>query len=138
MQHFLLTLLLALLITTTTVSANEVWLFGVQEQSFYNQHKVEKVFKVKHYLIDGGRDFEKDISMGLANDKDKAIKQVKQLFLKHKNRWETLAKSSWQGAVNAQALNITKVPAITFDKGVTLIYGVLDVAKAYKIWSKHK
>jgi integrating conjugative element protein (TIGR03757 family) len=88
------------------------------------------------YLIDGGRDFEQKISIGLSSNKNKAEKQIKQRFEKNKNNWVAEAKTSWQGAINAQALNIEKVPAITFDKGKTIIYGVLNLAKALTIYKR--
>ena len=127
--------ILLLLFLVNVANASEIWLFGNKEQKFYNQHKFSNTYQVKHYLIDGGRDFEDVISKGLSKDPEVAIRQVKKRFAKNKNDWDIQAKQSWQGAVNAQSLGITKIPAITFDSGQSVIYGVLDLSKAYRIWS---
>ena len=127
--------ILLLTILTLAASADEIWLFGVKGQTFYNQHKFKNSYEIKHYLIDGGRAFEAEISQGLSSDLKIATRQVAQRFKKNKILWEKQAKKSWQGAVNAQSIGIKKIPAITFDKGKSVIYGVLDLSKAHKIWS---
>lgn len=127
--------ILLLLFLVSTVNASEIWLFGNKDQKFYNQHKFSNTYQIKHYLIDGGRDFEAVISKGLSKDPEVATRQVKKRFAKNKNDWDIQAKQSWQGAVNAQSLGISKIPAVTFDDGKSVIYGVLDLSKAYRIWS---
>jgi uncharacterized protein YjiK len=64
------------------------------------------------------------------------ISCLKQRFARHKDQWVANAKRAWQGAINAQSLNIEKVPAITFDKGKTLIYGVTNLLEALKIYKR--
>jgi integrating conjugative element protein (TIGR03757 family) len=76
------------------------------------------------------------ISKGLSANKKKAMQQIKQRFARHKDQWVANAKRAWQGAINAQSLNIEKVPAITFDKGKTLIYGVTNLLEALKIYKR--
>jgi integrating conjugative element protein (TIGR03757 family) len=127
---------LFLLITEAVYANNEVWVFSVKNQIFTQAYKISNNWSIKHYLIDGGRDFEQKISTGLSGNKIKAEKQIKQRFKKNKKNWVADAKTSWQGAINAQALNIEKVPAITFDKGRTVIYGVVNLAKALKIYKR--
>ena len=119
-----------------TNNTNEVWIFSTKEHLFTQAHKLSNNWTIKHYLIDGGRDFEIKISQGLSNNRRTAQKQIRQRFNKHKTSWVAQAKSAWQGAINAQSLNIEKVPAITFDKGKTLIYGVTDLSEALKIHRK--
>jgi integrating conjugative element protein (TIGR03757 family) len=131
--------IILLLMMTSFANANQILIFGTKEHKFYNKHKFKKTHQIKHYLIDSGRDFEKQISKGLSKDPKIAMQQVQKLFNKNKKVWEDGAKKSFQGAVNAQSLNIQKVPAITFDNGKTVIYGVLNLSDAYqkyKNWSK--
>jgi integrating conjugative element protein (TIGR03757 family) len=129
---------LFLLITETVYANNnnEVWVFSTKNQIFTQAYKISNNWSIKYYLIDSGRDFEKKISTGLSGNKIEAEKQIKQRFKKYKNSWVAEAKTSWQGAINAQALNIEKVPAITFDQGKTVIYGVVNLAKALKIYKR--
>ncbi len=137
MKKIITTLLLLFGITQTTqANVNEVWIFGTKEQVFTQTHKIENSWKIKHYLIDGGVGFETKISQGLSANKNKAMQQVKQRFAKHKAQWVADAKRAWQGAINAQSLNIEKVPAITFDKGKTVVYGVTDLLAALKIYKR--
>ncbi|CAC9453783.1 hypothetical protein BSPLISOX_1726 [uncultured Gammaproteobacteria bacterium] len=118
------------------VMAKEVWVFGTKEQVFTQAYKIENSWTIKHYLIDSGRGFETKISKGLSANKKKAMQQIKQRFARHKDQWVANAKRAWQGAINAQSLNIEKVPAITFDKGKTLIYGVTNLLEALKIYKR--
>ncbi len=122
--------------TNHTNNTNEVWIFSTKEHLFTQAYKLSSHWSIKHYHIDGGRDFESKISQGLSNNRSTAQKQIRQRFSKYKTSWVTQAKSAWQGAINAQSLNIEKVPAITFDKGKTLIYGVTDLSKALNIHRK--
>jgi integrating conjugative element protein (TIGR03757 family) len=131
--------ILLLLIITNFANANQIFLFGTKNQKFYNMHTFKKTHQIKHYLVDSGRGFEAKISQGLSKDPKIAMKQVQKLFNKNKKVWEYGAKKSFQGVVNAQSLNIQKVPAITFDGGKSVIYGVLNLSEAYRIyqnWSK--
>jgi integrating conjugative element protein (TIGR03757 family) len=121
-----------------TNNTNEVWIFSTKDHVFTQAYKLSNNWTIKHYLIDGGQDFESKISQGLSNNRSTAQKQIRQRFNKHKKSWVAQAKSAWQGAINAQSLNIEKVPAITFDKGKTLIYGVTDLLKALNIHRKEK
>jgi integrating conjugative element protein (TIGR03757 family) len=123
---------------SNTNNTNEVWIFSTKEQSFTQAYKLSNNWTIKHYLIDGGREFESKISQGLSKHKFTAQRQIRQRFNKHKKSWVAQAKSAWQGAINAQSLHIEKVPAITFDKGKTLIYGVTDLLKALNIHRKEK
>ena len=121
-----------------TSNTNEVWIFSIKEHLFTQAYKLSNNWTIKHYHIDGGRDFESKISQGLSNNRSTAQKQIRQRFNKYKTSWVAQAKRAWQGAINAQSLNIEKVPAITFDKGKTLIYGVTDLSKALNIHRKEK
>lgn len=126
-------LFLLMLFSAPVVASNEVWLFGTKEQKFSNKQRLANSWEIKHYLIDGGVDFESHLSQGLSSDPAVAMKQIKSRFKKNKHLWEQQAKRSWQSAVNAQSLNIDKFPAITFDRGKTVIYGVTSLIKALKI-----
>jgi integrating conjugative element protein (TIGR03757 family) len=123
-------------IQVQVVMAQEVWVFGTKAQVFTQAYKIKNAWTIKHYLIDSGRGFEAKISKGLSANKQKAMQQIKQRFAKHKTQWVSDAKRAWQGAINAQSLNIEKVPAITFDKGKTLIYGVTNLSEALKIYKR--
>lgn len=114
--------------------ANEVWIFSTKDQVFTQQHRIANNWKIKHYLIDGGIDFESRLSKGLSNNEAIATEQMKERFKKNKNLWKKQAQSSWQGAINAQSINIKKVPAITFDRGETVIYGIKNLAQALRIY----
>lgn len=122
-----------MLFSVPVAASNEVWLFGTQEQKFSHKQRLANSWEIKHYLIDGGVDFENHLSHGLSSNPTVAMKQMKARFKKNKTLWEKQAKQFWQGAVNAQSLNIEKFPAITFDKGKTVIYGVTNLIKALKI-----
>lgn len=121
-----------------TNNTNEVWIFSTKDHLFIKAYKLSNNWTIKHYLIDGARDFESKISQGLSNNRRTAQKQIRQRFNKYKQSWVAQAKSAWQGAINAQSLNIEKVPVITFDKGKTLIYGVTDLSKALNIHRQEK
>lgn len=116
----------------------EIWLFGTKTQIFINKHKLKNTFNIKHYLIDRGREFEARLSIGLSANKDIAMRQMKQRFENNKVKWSLEAKRVWQGSVNAQSIGIEKVPAITFDRGKTVLYGVTDLSQAYQIYLRNK
>ncbi len=135
MKKVIITLFLLFGTTQATqANANEAWIFGTKKQVFTQAHKIENSWDIKYYLIDGGIGFEAKISQGLSANENKAMQQVKQRFAKYKSQWVSSAKRAWQGAINAQSLNIEKVPAITFDKGKTVIYGVTDLSAALRIY----
>ena len=117
-------------------SNNEILLFGIKEQIFTNKYRLKNSYKIRYFLIDGGRDYERKISKGLSANPTIALQQAKKLFASDKEKWAREAKKAWQGAINAQSIGINKIPAITFDNGNTVIYGVLDLIKAYKIWTR--
>lgn len=136
----IITFTLMLLTMSVEVEANDktILLFGTQNQIFTNINRLENAdYVVKHYHIDGGRLFEKEISANLSNNPKIALRQAKANFKEYKSLWAAKGKRSWQGVINAQSLNITKVPAITFDNGKTVIYGVLGLSNAYRIWDNY-
>lgn len=130
-------LLLLFVCGSANAKTQQVWLFGIKSQIFINQSYLSSSWQIKHYLIDGGRDFESVISKGLSSNPTIAMQQVK-ARLANKTLIKKKVTKAWQGAINAQSINIAKVPAITFDKGKSVIYGVTDVLKAYKIYQRSK
>ncbi len=131
-------LLFLLLSVGVDVVAKEVWLFGTKDQIFTQKHRLTNNWTIKHFLIDGGVDLENTLSQNLSSDKRMATDQMNAFFLANKNQLAQQVKSAWQGAINAQSLNIEKVPAITFDGGKSVIYGVVNTAQALQIYNKHK
>lgn len=123
------------LVNTAYANNQQIWLFSTKNQTFTNQAYLSNVWHIKHYLIDGGRGFEDVISKGLSNNPKIAMQQAK-VRLANKTLIKKQVMKAWQGAINAQSLNIAKVPAITFDKGKSVIYGVTDLLDAYQIWQR--
>lgn len=113
----------------------EVWVFSTtaNQNKFYN-HDYLSALKIKHFTVDGGQLFEEQLSEGLSANPDIAKQQIQQKLAQNQQLITSQLKQAWQGVVNAQALDITKIPAITFDQGKSIIYGEFDLLKAYRVW----
>lgn len=114
---------------------NQVWLFSTasSHSKFYNQSYLSN-WDIKHYIVDSIRQLEQQLSQGLSSDLETAKIQIRKIINADKAQLSAQAKQAYQGVVNAQTLGIKKIPAITFDKGKTVIYGEFDLLAAYRAY----
>lgn len=114
---------------------NQVWLFSTasSHSKFYNQSYLSN-WDIKHYIVDSIRQLEQQLSQGLSSDLETAKIQIRKIINADKTQLSAQAKQAYQGVVNAQTLGIKKIPAITFDKGKTVIYGEFDLLAAYRAY----
>ena len=132
-------LLILFALSTQTNAQQEVWTFSTSDNQikFTNQAYLSS-WQVKYYTVDGASKFEALLSKGLSSDINSAKKQIKAKMTKNKQQLTQQAKTAWQGIINASSLGIERIPAVTFDNGATVIYGVFDLLEAYRIWLKEK
>ncbi len=118
---------------------DEVWIFSTSfNQTKFHNHSYLSKWTIKHFILDGAEQFEAELTKNLSSDPNIARQQLEKLITSNKQQLRDRAKLAWQGVINAQSLGIEKTPAISFDKGKTVIYGVFNLLEAYRIFDKQK
>ncbi|HAD31348.1 MULTISPECIES: TIGR03757 family integrating conjugative element protein [unclassified Methylophaga] len=130
--------LFALTLFTTTANANQliVEAFYDKDTRLVNVQLAERVASVKSYDLSAPDQFEKQLSEGLSSDPTIAQKQAKERIEQHGNEIQHQLMAAYEGALIAMKYEINKIPAIVFNGGEHVIYGVNDVNKAISIYKE--
>ncbi len=86
-----------------------------------------------YYNLDAHTDLEKELSIGLpANDEAKALAMVKERLKRAKaqGRFDTL----FHAAVLSKRYGLRKYPALVFNEGESVIYGVVNISRGVSLW----
>lgn len=108
----------------------------------YNNRAIQNIdaahdrkITIKVYNLDSQFNLQDELGKDLPNDKNKAIEIAKQrMQAVNPDRWETM----WRGALLAKKYKISSAPAIIFNNGQQVIYGITDIEKALKIYKEYK
>lgn len=128
-------LIALLMISSPVYAAPQIEVFLGQEQQLKNVKSV-KGYSVKVFDLTLASKIEDRISINLSDDPAIAQRQAMKLLQKNgKNIMHEFA-IAHKGTIKANGYKITKLPAITFEQGKYVVYGVNDVMKALKIYRK--
>ena len=130
--------LIAVTLFTTTANANQliVEAFYDKDTRLLNVQMAERIANVKAYDLSAPDQFEKQLSEGLSSDPTLAQKQAKERIEQHGNEIQHQLMAAYEGALIAMKYEIKKIPAIVFNGGEYVIYGVTDVNKAINMYKK--
>ncbi|HAD31344.1 MAG TPA: TIGR03757 family integrating conjugative element protein [Methylophaga sp.] len=130
--------LIAVTLFTTTANANQliVEAFYDKDTRLLNVQMAERIANVKAYDLSAPDQFEKQLSEGLSSDPTLAQKQAKERIEQHGNEIQHQLMAAYEGALIAMKYEIKKIPAIVFNGGEYVIYGVTDVNKAISMYKK--
>ena len=93
--------------------------------------------RVRYYNLDAPREMQAEISRGLPTDPERA--KVVALKRIQDGGTELALKlvDTWHGVIAARGYDLAKYPAIVFDGGAAVVYGVTDLKRAvvsYRRW----
>lgn len=89
---------------------------------------------VKVYVVDGLAALDRELSEGLPRDPKAAQKEALKRINALGDGFRARAESAAEGLVLAQEYGIKRVPAIVFDDGISVVYGVTDIGDAIEIY----
>lgn len=128
--------LFALTLFASTVSANPLLVeaFYDKDTRLVNVQMAERVATVKTYDLSAPERFEDMLSEGLSDDPAVAQQQAKDRIEKRGNAIQRQLMEAYEGGLKAMQYEIDKIPAIVFNGGQHVIFGVHDVNKAISIY----
>lgn len=108
----------------------------------YNNRAIQNIDTAKNlqisieiFNLDDQFNLQDELSKDLPKDKDAAIEIAKQRTQAvNPDRWENM----WRGALLAKKYKISKAPAIIFNSGQQVIYGITDIKKALEIYKEYE
>ena len=86
------------------------------------------------YELDGLAALDRELSEGLSGDPAKAQRQALERINALGGGVRSRAEQAIGGLVLAQEYGITKLPAVVFDEGISVVYGTTDVGQAIEIY----
>ncbi len=90
---------------------------------------------VKVHNFDTQSNMQDELSKDLPNDEEKATAIAKERIKNIKpERWNHI----WNAALMAKKYDLKKAPAIIFNNGEAVIYGITDLQIAMKHWQSYK
>jgi integrating conjugative element protein (TIGR03757 family) len=101
-----------------------------------NTQQAERVAFVSVYDLSAPERLERQLSKGLPSDPDAAKQIANDRFKEGGNKLKFAFRDAYEGQMKAMSYNIEKVPAVVFNGGQAIIYGVADVNKAIAIYRK--
>lgn len=131
------TIVVAIGFLSSTAQANTLFVeaFYDKDTRIVNVEMAERVANVKTYDLSAPEKFEDALSEGLSSDPAIAQKQAKQRIEQRGNQIQKQLQTAYEGALKAMQYNIDKLPAIVFNKGQHVVYGVNDVNKAVSLYN---
>lgn len=88
------------------------------------------------YNIDGLAALERELSQGLPADADAAKQVALQRISELGNALQERAEQATEGLGLAYRYGITKIPAVVFDGGRSVVYGISDLDDAVRLYSQ--
>lgn len=101
-----------------------------------NIQMAERVATVITYDLSAPERFEEALSEGLSSDPAVAEKQARQRISQRGNEIQQQLMAAYEGSLKAMQYKIDKLPAVVFNSGEHVIYGVNDVNKAITIFNE--
>ena len=132
------TALIAICFISTTAQANQlvVEAFYDKNTRIINVDMAERVASVTTYDLSAPEKFEDALSEGLSSDPTIAQKQAKLRIEQRGNEIQQQLQTAYEGSLKAMQYNIDKLPAVVFNGGQHVIYGVNDVNKAIALYKE--
>ena len=123
---------LTLLCISSTVTGGSllVEVFHGAEQRVINIKDAERVATVAVYDLSEPEQIEDRISAHLSNDPLLAQRQAKRILEANGQNIMREFAAAYQGNLKAKEYQLTKLPAIVFNHGQSVVYGELNLAKA--------
>ncbi|MCB2425868.1 TIGR03757 family integrating conjugative element protein [Methylophaga pinxianii] len=130
--------LFALTLFSSSLSANQLLVeaFYDKDTRLVNVQIAERVATVKTYDLSAPESFENMLSEGLSDDPAVAQQQAKQRIEQRGNAIQQQLMEAYEGGLKAMQYEIDKIPAIVFNGGQHVIFGVHDVNKAISIYKE--
>lgn len=130
--------LIALTLFTNTANANQLMVeaFYDKDTRLVNVHLAERVASIKTYDLSAPESFEDMLSEGLSDDPAVAQEQAKQRIEQRGNEIQQQLMAAYEGGLKTMQYDIDKIPAIVFNGGEHVIFGVHDVNKAISIYKE--
>lgn len=123
---------------TTSVHANTLTVEAFHDQTtrLLNVQMAERIANVTVYDLSAPERFEKALSEGLSSDPAEAERQAKERIVKRGHVIQQELMQAYEGSLKAMQYNVEKVPAVVFNAGQYIIYGVSDIDKAIKLYNE--
>jgi len=136
--------LLLLMCSLSFVCQAQTWprhmeVFTNQPGRVHGQNSLSKSTRITIYDMQASNRFDASLTPALSSDPKAARRQAQQYLKKlDQKSLQTKARKAYQGALKAAQYNVKKVPAIVFNNGESVIFGVLDLKRALHIWREKK
>lgn len=97
---------------------------------------------IKIYDLDASIGLEEKLSAGLPSDPEQAkAMALKRLEALGAGRLAKMVNQAYEGTTQAMTYELVKIPAIVFDNGTSVIYGITDIEDAirrYQVWHQRE
>ncbi len=122
-------------IAATSIGLIEVFIDDTNIGDFLvSKEALDTGIEVKVYNLSGPERFEETLSKGLVGNeqqiKDEVLKRIAELPPTYLDEHVVLP---YEGLLKAKEYEIIKIPAIVFNNGESVIYGLTDLQKAIEI-----
>jgi integrating conjugative element protein (TIGR03757 family) len=105
-----------------------------------NDHSVQAPIQI--YDLDAPARLDDELSTGLPSDPDQAqALALKRLNTLGPEKIADMVNQAYEGVTKAMSYKLTKIPAIVFDGGTSVIYGIADIRDAvrrYQAWQQRE
>jgi len=95
--------------------------------------------RVQYFTIDAQAQLDATLSEELPADPDKAraiaLRRIQQL---DRSQLARTLQESYEGLLRARRYGIERIPAIVFDGGQSVVYGVTDLQAALRLYRQHR
>jgi len=131
----------SLLLMTATVSAGPVLhidVFYGANQYVVNQKQGHNIATVEVFDLTLPSQLEESLSKNLPSDPKKAQKEAQRRVIAGGHKLQRALGTAYAGTLRAAEYRIAKLPAVVFNYGDDVIYGVNDVSHAIKLYREKK
>ena len=100
-------------------------------------HELPKSVVFNVYYLDAPNQLEESLSKDLPSDPRVALRVAQQRLQQFSHvQWQQQAETAFAGVMRALNLGIDRYPALIFDGGTPVIYGVTDVRQALRRYQR--
>ena len=110
--------------------------FHDNQTRLYNTKLAERIADVTVYDLSAPDQLEAKLSQGLSNNPDIAKRQAQKKLTENGHELRAQFQKAYTGPMKAMTYNVEKLPAVVFNSGQHVIYGVADVNKAIQIYKQ--
>lgn len=132
-------LIMAMAILTSPIAHAEklvVEAFYDENTRLLNIQQAERFAFVSTYDLSAPERLERQLSKGLPSNPEEASTLATARLKEGGNELQNAFRNAYEGQMKAMTYNVEKLPAIVFNSGEAVIYGVADVSKAITIYRK--